>query len=154
MYDDFRHHSNGKSGMGPGEFKTEADQLGYAVGKYEHDLKRQNRLAEQQTAGEEHEHGVQITILILAYAATFAILWKVQLLPLEIWQVGLLCIATIYATYWILKRLPNWLSGAIMGLLLGGFAGYLGWIQADIKWAAGLGLGIGGLMYWLFSRVD
>ncbi|MCW8907719.1 MAG: hypothetical protein OQL28_10755 [Sedimenticola sp.] len=156
MSNSLHHYSDGKSGLAPGEFRNNADQFSYAVGKMEHDLKIQSRQDEERLAasGPEHEHGIQITILILGYAATFAILWKVQILPLEIWQVGLICIVSIYATYRILKLLPNWLSGSIMGLSLGGFSGYLGWAEGGIYWASGLALGIGGIMYWLFSRVE
>ena len=43
-----------------------------------------------------------------------------------------------------------------MGLLLGGGAGYLGWMWSEwnLYWTAGAGLGVGVIMYFMFSMLE
>ena len=43
-----------------------------------------------------------------------------------------------------------------MGLLLGGGAGYPGWVwsEGNLYWTVGAGLGVGGIMYFMFSLLE
>jgi hypothetical protein len=139
----------GRKGLGPVQTNDPAAGLDYARGIAD-------RLAADQPGltGQAHPQAPQLVILILGLAATFAILWKVRILPFEIWQVVLMYGATLFVSIWGLRRLPNWLSGALMAGVLGALAAALGWHLGGIYWAVGAGLVIGALMYRLYSRFD
>ncbi|MCW8890043.1 MAG: hypothetical protein OQL20_05225 [Sedimenticola sp.] len=143
----YEDYNAGRKGLGP----TESDS-----GTFDYINGVKDRLASEQTtlSGEEHPQAIQLIILILGFAITFALLWKVGILPFEIWHVILMYGATLFSTIWFLRKIPQWLSGTIMAVLLGGLAAYTGWTQADLYWAAGSGLVVGGLMFRLYSRFD
>jgi len=109
---------------------------------------------ESSLKGEEHPQAPQLVILILGFSATFALLWNSNFFPFEMWQVILLCIAALLGTIWILRKIPNWLSGSVMAILLGGVAAYIGWTSGDIYWSVGSGVIVGGLMFRLYSNFD
>lgn len=145
----YKDYNAGRNGLGPTETNDPAGGLDYARGI-------RDRFASEQTtlSGEEHPQAPQLVILILGFAATFAILWKVEILPFEIWQVILMYGVTLLGAIWILRKIPNWLSGTIMAAVLGGSAAYIGWTAGDIYWSVGSGIVVGGLMFWLYSNFD
>ena len=140
-------YNAGRKGWGPTE--SETGQFDYIKGV-------KDRISAEQTplTGEEHPQAPQLVILILGFAVTFALLWKVEILSFEVWQVILMYGVTLLASIWILRKIPNWLSGSIMAIVLGGFSAYIGWTVGDIYWSAGSGLVVGTLMYWLYSDFD
>ena len=141
----YAEHERGKKGFAP---KESDSGLEYARGI-------RDRFSEESSLqGEEDPHAPQLVILILGFAATYALLWNSNVFPFEMWQVILLCITTLLGTIWILRKIPNWLSGSIMAILLGGFAAYIGWTSGNIYWSVGSGLVVAGLMFRLYSDFD
>ena len=47
-----------------------------------------------------------------------------------------------------------YLLAALMGLVLGGGAAYIGWIEAAAYWSIGAGLGVGAVMFLMFYFFD
>lgn len=69
-------------------------------------------------------------------------------LPLAaVWFIG----STVL--YFILKVLPNRLSGTLMGTAVGFETCYLAQLYIQWHWAIGIGLGTAALMYFLYSSL-
>lgn len=139
----------GRKGWGPVESNDPAGALDFARG-----IKDRMAAKDKPLTGENDPHAAQLIILILGVPFFFLLLWNSNIFPFEMWQVVLLCIVTVLSAIWILRKIPNWLSGSIMALTLGGFAAYVGWTGGDIYWSVGAGLVVGGLMFWLYSNFD
>ncbi len=145
----YEDYNAGRKGLGPTESNDTAGAFDYARG-----IKERLAAEDKPLSGEEDPQAPQLVILILGFAATFALLWNSNIFPFEMWQVILLGIAALLGTIWVLRKMPNWLSGAIMGILLGGLAAYIGWTSGDVYWSVGSGLVVGGLMFRLYSNFD
>ena len=150
-HDDFRDYQHGLRGGSP---LTANNALAWAAG----DIARKNKEAlATPLQGEEHPNAWQIFILAGVVAALIGSLLELRLVPAVItvswWRVGGVWLLTTTVAYFGLKVLPGWLAGSVMGLGLGGTAAYLGWVHLSPIWAAGIGLGIAALMYFLFSRL-
>jgi len=108
--------------------------------------------------GEEHPNAWQIMIVYLTAGLGIGALLEWGLVPSILtaswWRVGGVWLVTGALAYFGLKALPDWLSGAIMGVLLGGLAALGGWIWLSPLWGIGLGLGVGALMYLFFSTLE
>jgi hypothetical protein len=144
-----------ETGRRGGSVFSTKDTLGWAAG----DLARKNEEAfNSALSGEEHANAWQIFILVGAVGAVMGLLLDRGLVPSFLtvagWRVVAAWLGSAAAIYFGLKAIPGWLSGTIMGVLLGGAAGYAGWIYLSPSWAAGLGLGVGALMYLFFSSLE
>lgn len=134
-----------------GSIASAKDDIAWAVG----DQQRRNQEAsENLLQGEEHPHAYQIITLMLVTGFPIGLFtywgwipWG-YLVSFVIWAV------VTFGLYQLLRAIPNWLSGSVMGLTLGAGAGYVGWVEADMYWAAGAGLGVGAVMFLLFYFLD
>jgi len=142
-------YNAGRNGWGPTQSNDPTGAFDFVRG-----IKDRMAVEDKPLTGEADPHAPQLVILILGFAATFALLWNSNIFPFEMWQVILLCIAALLVATWILRKMPNWLSGSIMAILLGGFAAYIGWTSGNIYWSVGSGLVVGGLMFRLYSNFD
>lgn len=117
-------------------------------------VQRQLEEGAQPIQGVEHENGLAIIVLMIVTGFPIGLFTYWEWIP---WgylvSLGIWAVATA-ALYFMLKALPNFLSGSVMGLLLGGGAGYLGWSEAGLEWALGAGLGVGIAMFLLFYFLD
>jgi len=108
--------------------------------------------------GEEHPNAWPIMIVYLTAGLGIGALLEWGLVPSILtgswWRIGGLWLVTGALGYFGLKALPGWLSGAIMGVLLGGLAAIGGWVWLSPLWAVGLGIGVGALMYLFFSTLE
>lgn len=131
------------------------DTAGWAAGN---ELRQFEKNLGNPLQGEGHPNAVAIITLPLATACFIALLLNHHLVPAfltdAIWRLVAVWLGSSVAIYFILKALPAWLSGSVMGLVLGGAAGYVGWTYLDPVWAAGVGLGTGALMYLVYSTLE
>lgn len=120
--------------------------------------KQKEALSPGPLRGEEHPNAWQIFVLMGAVAAIIAALLEWQLVPSILaaawWRIGAVWLVVTAAAYFALKAMPAWLAGSIMGVGLGGTAAFVGWLMLSPLWSAGLGLGIGGIMYLAFSSLE
>ena len=146
--DDYESYGIGRRG---GSIASAKDPLAWAVGDQE---RRNKEAAEQGIQGEEHPHAFQIITLMLVTGFPIGLFTYWNWIPWGYWvSFGIWAVAT-FVLYQVLRALPNWLSGSLMGLLLGGGAAYIGWLEADVYWSVGAGLGVGGIMFLLFYFLD
>jgi hypothetical protein len=152
VQDDHLDYQRGLRGQSP---LTANNAFAWAAGDA---ARKQKEGLQTPLSGEEHPNAWQIFILAGVVAAVIAALLEWQLVPpvltVSWWRVGGLWLVVTTAGYFVLRALPAWLAGGIMGLGLGGTAAYLGWLYLSPLWALGLGLGIGGLMYLAFSSLE
>tara|TARA_R110002096_G_scaffold67702_2_gene163910 strand:- start:88 stop:546 length:459 start_codon:yes stop_codon:yes gene_type:complete len=131
------------------------DTAGWVAGN---EVRQLEKNFENPLQGEEHPNAIAIITLLVATAGFIALLLNHHLVPIfitdPIWRLVAVWLGSSAATYFILKALPAWLSGAVMALVLGGAAGYAGWTYLDPVWATGLSLGTGALMYLVYSTLE
>ena len=126
------------------------DALGWAAG----DLARKNQ--ESAIQGEEDPNAFQILILMALTGVPVALFTHWGWIPWGYLASFFIWAVSTYILFKILCLLPNWLSGTIMGLLLGTGAAYITWdlSRGDWYWTGGVGLGTGAFMYLLFSVLE
>lgn len=143
-----------RTGRRGGSVFSTRDTLGWAAGDA---VRRSEEALENGIQGEEDPNAWPIFILAGAVAAGMGVLlekgWVPSFLTVAGWRVGVAWLASTTALYFGLKALPAWLSGTLMGVLLGGAAGFVGWIYLSPLWAVGLGVGVGAFMYLLYSTL-
>jgi hypothetical protein len=71
----------------------------------------------------------------------------------DVWPLAAVWFAGSTVLYFILKVLPNLLSGILMGAAIGFEAGYTAQIYIQWHWAIGIGLGTAAIMYFLYSSL-
>lgn len=150
--DDQRDYRIGRSGGSP---LTADNTFAWAQGDAERKLKE---TLDTPLKGEAHPNAWQIFIIAGAVAAAFRVLFERGLVPSVLtdtwWSIGGIWLVVTTALYFILKALPNWLSGTLMGLALGALSGFAASFYLGLMWSAGIALGTGALMYYLFSRLN
>ncbi|MBT8445661.1 MAG: hypothetical protein KJO38_00855 [Gammaproteobacteria bacterium] len=140
-----------KVGRRGGSVFSTNDSLGWARG----DMERKFEQAQEGLLeGESHPHALQLVILAALIGIPVTIFTHRGVIPWGPYVSAGIGVAGFAASYYLLRRVPGWLSGALMGLLLGGGAAYLGWTEGDIYWAGGAGTLTALLMYFLFSRLN
>jgi len=150
MNEDYRRGLRGQSPL------TAKDAFAWAAG----DAARKHKevLDAGIPQGDEDPNAWQIIILFLTVGAGVGALLEWGLIPAFLtaswWRVGGLWLVSSVLAWFGLKALPAWLAGSIMGLLLGGLAAVAGWVYLSPLWAAGLGLGVGAVMYLFFSTLE
>jgi hypothetical protein len=139
-----------QKGLRGGSVFSTNDTLGWAAG----DLARKNQ--ENTLQGEDHPDTLQILILMAVTGCALGFFTEWGWNPFGYLGSFFTWAVSTFLLYKILCLLPNWFSGAIMGLLLGGGAAYLGWIWSggDLYWTGGAGLGTGSVMYFLFGLLE
>ncbi|NBC49746.1 MAG: hypothetical protein GVY22_17565 [Gammaproteobacteria bacterium] len=126
--------------------------LGYVLGSNERDAeRRRNQVA---YGGPSESSNLPLLILAVCTGVPLLIVAEAEWLPVPWWGWWLFFIVGTYGLNFILRLLPNWLSGSVMGLLLGGLAAFLGWHSGGLFWSASAGLGTTIVMYLLFSRLE
>lgn len=143
---------DGRNGLG-GRNVDSTGSMDFARGQFARMVDQIDNPATQSPRAED-PNAFQIIILMLSVAGIMGILLENKLLPVEIWQLALIWLFSTFIVFKGLKALPGWLSGTIMGLLLGSSAGYAGWLYGDLYWAGGLALVTGGLMYLFYSSIQ
>lgn len=149
-------HDDGfKTGRQGGSVFGTNDTLGWAAGDA---VRRMEGTLEGGSGGEEDPNAWPIFILAGAVAAGTAVLLEMGLVPSFLtvagWRVGVAWLVATAALYFGLKALPSWLSGTLMGVSLGGVAGFAALVYLGPLWAVCLGLGVGALMYLIFSTLQ
>lgn len=151
-HEDHQDYRRGLRGQSP---LTANNAFAWAAGDA---ARKQRQALDTPLTGEEHPNAWQIFILAGAVAAAIGALLDWNLVPSVLsaswWRLGGAWLGATTAAYFGLKALPPRLAGGIMGLGLGGLAAYVGWLELSGLWAAGLGLGIGGVMYLAFSSLE
>lgn len=134
-----------------GSIASAKDDIAWVVG----DQARRNEEASNQgIQGEEDPHAFQIITLMLVTGFPIGLFTYWGWIPWGYWvSFGIWAVVT-FGLYQVLRAIPNWLSGSLMGLVLGGGAAYIGWIEADAYWSIGAGLGVGAVMFLMFYFFD
>ncbi|MGD2044712.1 MAG: hypothetical protein PVJ80_05245 [Gemmatimonadota bacterium] len=148
-------HSDYRRGLRGESPLSAKDTFAWAAG----DAARKHKqvLEDSPLKGESDPNAWQIFILLGTVAALLRVLFELELLPSILtaswWRLGAAWLVPSTCAYFVLKAIPAWLAGSIMGLGLGGTAAYVGWVLLSPLWAAVSGLGVGALMYLAFSRL-
>lgn len=147
MYDD-----GYKKGLRGQSVLSTNDVMGWAAG----DTVRKMNDASSALQGEEHPHAYQIFILMGITGAALAFATQLGWNPFGYLGSFITWAVITFFLYKLFCLLPGWLGGGIMGLLLGGGAGFLGWMWSDsnLYWTVGAGLGVGVIMYFMFSLLE
>lgn len=138
-----------------GSLGETSDALGWAVGT----LERQNEetLRRGISRGNDSPNTLQLILLYIATGLFVVLLLAHEVVPPvltdEVWPLAAVWFTGSTALYFILKILPNFLSGTLMGAAIGLEAGYLAQIYTQWLWAIGIGLGTAAIMYFLFSSL-
>jgi len=147
MYDDG--YKKGLSGQSV--FSTN-DVLGWAAG----DTARKMNDTSSAIQGEEHPHAFQIFILMGIAGWVIAAASELGWNPFGYLGSFVSWAVISFLLYKIFCLLPGWLGGGVMGLSLGGGAAYLSWLwsNGDLYWTCGAGLGVGVIIYFMFSWLE
>jgi len=131
------------------------DALGWAVGN----LKRQNEetLRRGISHGNDSPNTLQIMLLYVATGLFVVLLLAHEVVPPlltdEVWPLAAVWFVGSAVLYFVLKMLPNLVSGTLMGVAAGLEAGYTAQLYIQWHWAVGIGLGTAAITYFLYSSL-
>ena len=123
--------------------------LGHILGTNE----REQMLRNNGFGAGGRDESWQRLIVAACVGVPTAIGYQAEWLPIPGWSWWIVFFVATWTVLLILEWLPGWLSGSLMGLLLGSGAAYLGWLYDGLYWSVGAGLGAALIMYQLFSRL-
>ena len=126
--------------------------LGYVLGANDLDAQRRQQAVDLDAAPRA-SHDLQLVIVAACVGVPMLSGADAGWMAIPWWGWWIAFFVSTYGLFFVLESLPGWLSGSVMGLLLGGLAAYVGWDSGGVYWSAGAGVVTAAVMYLLFSRL-